>query len=150
MSISFDDGNWYIYNNNMCTYIAIAKSIVDASSAWWPSAAGDPYGETISPVLDLCLNIAWQVPTVFQLIHDMKEHDKFVPADIKAIVECIGGTFFDMSGMLSLPYAQAYYFMEGPNRPMVVGGVALGISACNLIWGGSNLATTFDGLPTPS
>ena len=138
-------------NNNLCTALAVPKSIIDASSNWWPSASADPYGQVIAPVLDYILNIAWQVPTVFQLVHDMKEHDKFVPADINAIVECIGGTFFDFSGMLSPGLAGAYYGMPtGPAKEISVLATTGVISTCNLIWGGSNLATTFDGIPTPS
>jgi hypothetical protein len=151
-SEGFDDDNeWYVLNNNLCTGLAVVKAVVDAGSNWWPSKTGDPYGQKISPALDLILNIAWQVPTVFQLFHDMKEHDKFVPADINAIVECIGGTFFDLSGMLSPGLAYSYYFMPaGEARETAVLSCATIISASNLIWGGSNLATTFDGLPTPS
>lgn len=146
----FDDGNWFIYGNNMCTFIAVVKYVVDASSAWWPASVGDPYGQTISPVLDFCLNVAWEVPTIFQLLHDVQEHGEFVPADSNAIVECIGGTAFDMSGVLSPVYAQAYYFM--PPSEVQEGEVLVavaGISACNLVWAGSCLATTFDGLPVP-
>ena len=151
-SEGFDDDNeWYVLNNNLCTGLAVVKAVVDASSNWWPSKTGDPYGQKISPALDYFLNVAWQVPTVFQLVHDMKEHDKFVPADINAIVECIGGTFFDFSGMLSVGLASSYFLMKpSTGKESAVLSYAAVISASNLIWGGSNLATTFDGLPTPS
>jgi hypothetical protein len=146
-----DDNEWYVLNNNLCTVLAVVKAVVDASSAWWPSATGDPYGQKISPALDCILNIAWEVPTVFQLLHDMKEHDKFVPADINAIIECIGGTYFDLSGIVSPGFADTYYFMEpGEAKEAAVTALALAISGYNLIWGASNLATTFDGIPTPS
>ena len=142
---------WFEGMNNLCTYLAVVKAIVDSSSPWWPAAIGDPYGQIIGPAIDCFLNVAWQFPTVFELLHQLHEHGKFVPADINAIVSCIGGTAFDLSGILSPFYSYTFNFSpQSPIQKGVVLGLAVAISGCNLIWGGSCLATTFDGLPVPS
>jgi hypothetical protein len=142
---------WFNGMNNLCTYLSVPKAVIDASSNWWPSKTGDPYSKRVSPALDFTLNVIWEIPTIFQLLHQVKEHGTFVPADINAIIECVGGTAFDLSGFYSPCYATAYYDMvPGDARDAAVLFFAGLISGLNLIWAGSCLATTFDGLPIPS
>ncbi len=147
---AYTKDTWFEGMNNLCTYLSVVKAVIDAASPMLPANFGDPYGAVVGPSMDGYLNVAWQFPTVFELLHQLQEHGKFVPADINAIVSCIGGTFFDLSGLLSPFYAIAFNFVPpSPTQKGVVAGLAISIAGCNLIWGGSCLATTFDGLPVP-
>jgi len=136
---------WYTDMNNLCTYLGVTKSLVDFTSWKW---AEKTYGKYVGPTLDFVLNVAWQVPTVAQLVVDLEGQPR--NTYVNAIVSFVGGTAFDLSGMLSLPLGFAYYADDTPGRSTDLAWLVGGISVCNLIWGGACLITTFDQLPVPS
>jgi hypothetical protein len=138
-----NDNTWYVKMNNICTGMAVGKALVDGTSAIW----GGDIWSAISPILDMVLNIVWQVPTTAQFIEQVENQKS---ALVNEIVAMIGGTAFDVSGMLA-PTLWASYVVLPNNaaKTLLVNGVVAAISACNLIWAGGCLATTFDGLPEP-
>jgi hypothetical protein len=137
--------------DNICTGLAVVKSWIDMYSPWMDSKYGDPYGQKIAPIADLIINVAWQVPTVGILVHQLKEHAKWNAADINAIVGCAAGTAFDASGWLSPVLAYNYYFTPpSESRTGMLNGTLFFICGFNALWGIGGLLTTFDTLPVPS
>jgi hypothetical protein len=131
---------WAVTMANLCTLLAIPKSIVDASSAWW---GGTTYGKWVSPGLECGLNVAWQIPTTMLFIWQFNNQKGALGNEIAGF---IGGTAFDLSGVLSWPLVAAIY---AESTTAINTFVAL-IDVANLVWGGANLATTFDGQPVPA
>jgi hypothetical protein len=131
---------WAVTMSNLCTLLAIPKSIIDASSAWW---GGRTWGLFMSPGLEYVLNVAWQIPTTVLFVEEFKSDKAALGNEIAAF---IGGTSFDFGGILAVPLAIAMY---GQSVTAITATVAA-IDAANLVWAGSNLATTFDGQPIPT
>lgn len=145
------NNKWYDVMNHSCTWIAGGKVIVDAILAWLPDGKpSEYYGKYISPGADFLLNVAWQIPTVYVLIEQLKEADKFTPADINSIVSCVGGTAFDLTGVWSPMLATVYNTPPSQDRTIGINVLLAQIITMNIIWSGSCLVTTFDGLPINS
>jgi hypothetical protein len=135
---------WYNTMNNLCTYLGVAKSLVDFTSWKW---AGKMYNLWVGPGLDLVINIAWQVPTTEELVVDLHGPKE---TWVNAIVQGIGGTAFDLSGVGS-PFLASFYFEPlNPSKFFNINLTCGIISTLNVAWGISCLFTTFDQLPVPS
>jgi hypothetical protein len=137
---------WYVDFNSVCTMLGVGKAIVDASSPWW-TGDDSSYGTYGSAGLDFVLNLAWQAPTTGQFV-DQLDGRKASVQDADTIVGFIGGTTFDISGMMAPALAVAMTIVDPDSRTLAVAGVIAGMSFFNLVWGGSCIAISFDGLST--
>ena len=139
--------NWTTDFNSVCTTLGIGKAVVDAYSPWMVKVA-DKYNNWIAPGADFIINAAWQIPTTFGFYYqfDGKSADT---SDANEIVSFIGGTTFDISGMLSPLLVKCSNLPEDPEgtREVKIAAVAWTMAAANVIWGASCVVTSFDGLP---
>lgn len=134
---------WFVNMNNLCTGIGLVKASADIVGVL---KGGDTYNNLVSPIWDFILNVAWQVSTTAEYIDQFNNQKKTI---INSTVLMIGGTAFDLSGILSPTLAGCCQMENGAARTTAVNVVAALISGCNLVWGGACLATTFDELPNP-
>jgi len=143
-----ENDHWYNVMNNMCMILGGAKAIVDGTTPLWPvPATADKYGTYIAPALDFIINVAWQVPTTAILVTTLDGRKASVQ-DANDIVGFIGGTTFDLSGILSPVLSAVSQVDDIPKREGLIAAVTGGMAYFNMIWGGACMATSFDGIHT--
>jgi hypothetical protein len=146
---------WYNVMNNMSMILGGAKAIVDSTTPLWPApdplltilSAGEKYGTYIGPGLDLIINLAWQVPTTAILANNLAGRKASVQ-DANDIVGFIGGTTFDLSGMLSPVLSAASKITGIAQREGSIAATTGAMAYFNMIWGGACVVTSFDGIHT--
>jgi hypothetical protein len=142
---------WYNVMSNMCMLVGGAKALVDGTTVFWPGklvepSPADSYNTYIGPGLDLIIDVAWQVPTI-ALFAVQVGGRKVTAADANDIVGFIGGTFFDLAGILSPFLASASLIEDLPKREGAVAAVTGFMAYFNVLWGAACVVTSFDGLP---
>ena len=143
----WDAADWAADMNTICTIGATAKAVVDGFQPFMSET--NPYRAKWAAWLDFFINFVWQIPTTVPFVQEMwgKAPSK---NNCNEIVEFIGGTAFDISGMASPILTAAQDNPDPESRSIDIGLVVFAITAYNMIWGGSGLAVSFDRLPIPS
>ncbi len=143
----WDPKDWAGDMNTVCTWAATAKAIVDGFTPYMPSTC--TYGSFWSPWLDYFINMAWQIPTTVPFVQEMLGKAPSLD-DCNQIVEFIGVTTFDLSGMASPVLANVQNITDPESRFSAITGTFAVIAACNFVWGISGMAVSFDRLPIPA
>jgi len=141
--------NWTDDFNNWCTWVCMGKVLTDGVAGF--------YGETkpwamawgaVSSWADLVINVAWQAPTTVAFYNAYEAYKKEGRNGTTAelandIIEFIGGTFFDFSGMLSPALAAASSSFTTAQGKLAITGAMIPITLFNLIWGTSCILDSY-------
>jgi hypothetical protein len=86
------NNQWYGIANTAIAEMAVVKAVADMM--FWKNPGGGVSWYAASPWIDFFLNVAWQVPTTDAVFHPENQN-------LGGMLAYIGGTLFDMSGVLS-------------------------------------------------
>jgi hypothetical protein len=147
---------WITNFNNVCTWLACIKVGIDGISGFSPSGAGGwgwakKWGPA-SPLADFLLNIAWQVPTTATFFAQVKKYGAGTKDTAFEVIDLIGGTAFDLSGICSPWLWTAQQDRDDPDGSGKAGITIMLvlIGGLNLIWGASCVLNSFGPFQQPS
>jgi hypothetical protein len=112
---------WYLLFNLLLTDLGVCKAIADAVTAFKPNEMW----KKASPYVDLVSSVIWMVPTIGPIFDEQPE-TKYGTAI--TLMNVLGGTFFNFSGMLSPAIEKA----EDPESLAIL---LVSAGTCNIIYG---------------
>jgi hypothetical protein len=116
---------WWQRLNDAITGISVIKTFADICLAKSSGGKGLADWTAVSPIVEFAINLVWQVPTTMPIVPT----EDYTP-DGSAIVAFLGGTSFDVGGMLT-PQTSEVWQPDAKAREISVTAQ----SSCALIYG---------------
>ena len=116
---------WWQQLNDAITGISVIKTFADIYLAKSSGGKALGYWTSVSPIVEFAINLVWQVPTTMPIVPT----EDYTP-DGSAIIAFLGGTSFDVGGMLT-PQTSEVWQPDAKVREISVTAQ----SSCALIYG---------------